>query len=101
MGAVFRAGISSIDSLAVGAPMPGNVSNVSATVTRAPPRNASSQVTDFGAFVDIGCGRDGLIPRSTLPKKTDVYEVMQVCGYCNTECPHSPCGRLAIGSSSR
>ncbi len=51
---LFRAGITSLADLAEGMILSGTVRNV----------------VDFGAFVDIGVGRDGLLHRSTLGRRT-------------------------------
>lgn len=51
---LFRAGITRLADLAEGMILSGTVRNV----------------VDFGAFVDIGVGRDGLLHRSTLGRRT-------------------------------
>ncbi|XP_028417697.1 S1 RNA-binding domain-containing protein 1-like [Dendronephthya gigantea] len=53
---LFREGVMSIDDLRVNTRLSGRVTNV----------------TTFGAFVDIGVGRDGLVHKSKLPLSGDL-----------------------------
>uniref|UniRef100_A0A914WN97 S1 motif domain-containing protein n=1 Tax=Plectus sambesii TaxID=2011161 RepID=A0A914WN97_9BILA len=64
MGAIFRQSCRTIQDLADGMSLTGVVNNV----------------TDFGAFVDIGVGINGLIHLSALPKNStdDIHMLLQI-----------------------
>ncbi len=64
MGPIFRQSCRTIQELMIGMSLTGVVNNV----------------TDFGAFVDIGVGTNGLIHPSTLPPNfaDDIHTLLQV-----------------------